>query len=64
MSITQRVILSVLILAVDLAIFFLPLTALFLVYILFVNPPWFREFLDKLNGSANQLQKKKTPSRE
>jgi len=37
------------ILLIDLAVFFLPLTALFLIYIILANPSWFREFLQKLN---------------
>ena len=45
----QRILLSVGILLIDLVVFFLPLTALFLVYIILVNPVWFREFLQKLN---------------
>ena len=49
MSFGQRVILSVGILLIDLVVFFLPLTALFLVYIILVNPVLFREFLQKLN---------------
>jgi hypothetical protein len=36
-------------LLIDLLIFFLPLNALFLVYILIFNPPWFRNFLNNLN---------------
>ncbi len=49
MSLTNRILLSLGILAVDLVVFFLPLTALFLIYILIYNPPWFREFLDRLD---------------
>jgi hypothetical protein len=49
MSFGQRILLSVGILLIDLIVFFLPLTALFLVYVILVNPPWFREFLQKLN---------------
>jgi hypothetical protein len=49
MSLSFRILLSVGILLIDLFVFFLPLTAFFLIYIIFVNPPWFREFLDKLN---------------
>lgn len=44
-----RILLSLAILAVDLVVFFLPLTALFLIYILLANPPWFREFLEGLD---------------
>jgi hypothetical membrane protein len=56
MNMTKRILLSVGILAVDLAVFFLPLTAFFLIYILMLNPPWFRDFLNHLDdpGSANQ----------
>ncbi len=46
MNMTHRILLSIGILMVDLFIFFLPLTALFLIYILFYKPPWFRQFLD------------------
>jgi len=49
MSFGQRILLSVGILLIDLIVFFLPLTALFLIYIILVNPAWFREFLQKLN---------------
>ena len=49
MSFGQRVLLSVGILLIDLLVFFLPLTALFLIYIILVNPVWFREFLQKLD---------------
>jgi len=52
MHMTQRLILSAGILLVDLLIFFLPLTALFFVYVLIYNPPWFREFLNNLNGAT------------
>ena len=49
MSFTQRILLSIGILLIDLIVFFLPLTALFLVYIILANPVWFREFLQDLN---------------
>jgi hypothetical protein len=49
MSFTQRVLLSIGILLIDLIVFFLPLTALFLVYIILANPVWFRKFLQELN---------------
>ncbi|MBL7179088.1 MAG: hypothetical protein ABIK98_10845 [Pseudomonadota bacterium] len=56
MNITQRILLSIGILLVDLAVFFLPLSAFFLMYILIANPPWFRNFLNNLesSGSTNQ----------
>jgi hypothetical protein len=45
----KRILLAIGILLVDLVVFFLPLTALFLIYILFFNPPWFRDFLNTLD---------------
>jgi len=51
MEMSKRIALAVGVLVVDLGIFFLPLTAIFLIYILLVNPPWFREFLNKLDSS-------------
>jgi hypothetical protein len=53
MSISARIFLAIGILLVDVFVFFVPLTAFFLVYILFFNPPWFRDFLDRLNHVAN-----------
>ena len=44
----ERLIWALLIVMVDWAIFFLPLTALFVAYVLLFNPPWVREFLDRL----------------
>lgn len=49
MSKKQRILICVLILVLDLTVFFLPLTAIFLVYIILKNPPWFREFLQQLD---------------
>ena len=49
MTMNKRILICVGILLVDLAVFFLPLTALFLIYILIVNPPWFRDFLNRLD---------------
>lgn len=49
MRMAHRILICLGILLVDLAVFFLPLTALFLIYIILVNPPWFREFLQKLD---------------
>ena len=45
----QRIMICVIILMLDLVVFFLPLSAIFLVYIIMVNPPWFREFLQQLD---------------
>ena len=51
MSKNQKFLICVLILVLDLVVFFLPLTAIFLVYIILQNPPWFREFLQQLDHS-------------
>ena len=51
MDMSKRILLAIGILIVDLTVFFLPLTAIFLIYILLVNPPWFREFLNHLDAS-------------
>ncbi len=48
MSMPKRIMIALLVLVVDLAIFFLPLTALFLIYIIIVNPPWFRQWLSNI----------------
>ena len=55
MNTTNRILICLGILVIDLAIFFLPLTALFLIYIIFFNPPWFREFLRSLNKNPDQI---------
>jgi hypothetical protein len=47
MPMSQRILIAVLVLLVDLAIFFFPLTAVFLAYVIVVNPPWFRDFLNR-----------------
>jgi len=52
MSMTKRVMLSAAILLIDLIVFFLPLTAFFLIYIILFNPPWFRDFLNILNHTS------------
>jgi hypothetical protein len=51
----KRILLSIGIMLVDLGVFFLPLTAIFLIYILIYNPPWFREFLDGLDRKSDDM---------
>ncbi len=48
MDLTKRIGLAVGILALDAVFFFLPLTAIFLAYVLIFNPPWFRQFINRL----------------
>lgn len=49
MTMVQRVLLAVLVVALDLLIFFIPLTGFFLAYVLIINPPWFRSFIINLD---------------
>ena len=49
MTMTKRILICLGILAAELVLFFLPLAAFFLIYIILFNPPWFREFLDNLD---------------
>lgn len=48
MRMIHRILISAGIVLLDLAVFVLPLSAFFLAYILLVNPPWFRQYLQKL----------------
>ncbi len=50
MTMTQRVLLAAVIVLVDLAAVFLPLTAIFLAYVFVFNPPWFRDMINRLDG--------------
>lgn len=49
MPMVQRILLAAGVLLLDLLIFFLPLTAVFLAYVILVNPPWVRLFLERLD---------------
>lgn len=57
MSMTQRVLIAGAVLVLDLVVFFLPLAAVFVAYILIVNPPWFRDFLDRLGPASPAASK-------
>jgi hypothetical protein len=41
---------AVAIVLADAITFFLPLAALFIAYVIVVNPPWVRTFIDRLDG--------------
>jgi hypothetical protein len=56
MSMTVRILIAVGVFVLDLAVFFIPLTALFMGYILLYNPPWFREFLNNLDAPTARKQ--------
>ncbi len=51
MTTTQRVLLASGIILIDLAAFVLPLTALLLAYVIIVQPPWFKVFVQRLYGT-------------
>jgi hypothetical protein len=48
------VLLALGVVALDLVVFFVPLTAVFMAYILVYNPPWFREFLSTLDAGQGK----------
>jgi len=54
MKMTHRVLIAVGVIAVDLAVFFLPLSALFLAYIFIYNPPWFRDLINSLDAGQDE----------
>ncbi|MBW2066846.1 MAG: hypothetical protein JRJ03_18205 [Deltaproteobacteria bacterium] len=56
MEMKKRILLGIGVLIIDLAIFFLPLTAIFLAYIFIYNPPWFREFLNNLDATSSGVE--------
>lgn len=49
MSQSSRLLLALVIVLVDWAVFFFPLAALFIAYVIVTNPPGVREFLNKLD---------------
>jgi len=53
---THRILLALISLLVDLAVFFLPLSAIFLAYILLANPAWFRRFLETLDPGSDRTK--------
>ena len=48
MSSQKRYLLAFGIIMLDLVIFFLPLTAIFLAYVIIYNPPWVKYLLERL----------------
>jgi len=49
MSKQNRILLALGIILLDLIVFFLPLTAFFLAYVVVINPPWVKDFLERLD---------------
>jgi hypothetical protein len=54
MSLQKRIIIAAGIVALDLVIFFVPLTSFFLAYVVLYNPRWVRDFLESLGSPAGQ----------
>jgi len=54
MSPQKRFLLALGIVLIDLILFFLPLTAFFLAYVIIYNPPWVKEFLEGLGKTSKQ----------
>ncbi len=52
MGFYKRLILALSLLVFDLVVFFLPLSAILLGYVIMFNPPWAREFMDRLGKPA------------
>ena len=52
MSTKLRIMISVGILLVDSVLFFIPLSAVFLAYVILSNPPWFRNFLNSMDADV------------
>ncbi len=48
MGMTQRIFLAAILLIIDLVVFFMPLTAILLAYVIVFNPRWAREFINRL----------------
>ena len=49
MSLTFRIFLAALVLLLDLVVFFFPIAAVFIAYVIIFNPPWFKEFIRRLD---------------
>ena len=52
MTIAQRVVFALSIVLFDLVVFFLPLAAILVAYILLVRPPWFPAWVERVYRDA------------
>ncbi len=50
MGMTQRILIAAVLLIVDLAVFFIPLSAILLAYVIVFNPRWARDFINGLGA--------------
>jgi len=49
---TDRWLLAIALVVIDVAIFVVPLTGLFAAYIVLVRPPWFKNWVDQLYSQS------------
>ena len=52
MSTSERVLLAVAIVLVDVVVFVVPVTGLFAAWVLLARPPWFRQWVGRLYGES------------
>jgi len=55
MTMKYRILIALGILLVDFAAVVVPLTAIFLSYIVIYNPPWFRKFLNDMDDTGDMM---------
>jgi hypothetical protein len=51
---SSRLLLALVIVLVDWAVFFVPLSALFIAYVIITNPPAVRDFLNRLDAGPRR----------
>jgi hypothetical protein len=49
MSLTNRILIAALVVLLDLVVFFFPISAVFVAYVIIFNPPWFKDFILRLD---------------
>ena len=54
MGLQKRLLLASGVILLDLVIFFFPLSAFFLAYVIIYNPPWVKGFLEGLDKTSTQ----------
>jgi hypothetical protein len=56
MSLTNRILIAALVVLLDLVVFFFPISAVLIAYVIIFNPQWFKDFilgLDKPDGKQS-----------
>lgn len=49
MTLTNRILIAIGVIVLDCLIFFIPLTAFFMAYVLIYNPNWFKNFINRMD---------------